>query len=316
MSAPQLLLIGPASERMLSRLTDVFEIRHMPEHPKALPSADRAKFEYVYVNDHGGVPADLMNALPKLRMISNYGVGYDSVDVRTAVKRGIVVTHTPNVLNDDVANTAILLMLATSRNLLADNAYIRAGRWSIEGPAPLSSAVRGRKVGILGLGRIGMAIAEKLAVFGVVISYHNRSRRNVPYRYFGDLEEMARDCDILICAAPGGQTTRRMINRSVIEALGPSGILINVGRGSVMDEPELIAALRDGRLGKAGLDVFANEPEVPPELLTLENATLLPHVASGTVETRDAMGDLAVENLIQFHATGKAVTPVPECNPL
>ena len=316
MSAPQLLLVGPASERMLNRMTEVFEIRQMRGHSEARPMADRDRIEYIYVNGHGGVPADLMNALPKLRIISNYGVGYDSVDVRAAVNRGIVVTHTPDVLNDDVANTAILLMLATSRNLLADNAYIRAGRWSIEGPAPLSSAIRGRKVGILGLGRIGMAIAEKLAVFGVDISYHNRSRRNVPYRYFGDLEEMAHDCDILICVAPGSQSTRRMINRSVIEALGPSGILINVGRGSIVDEPELIAALRDGRLGKAGLDVFADEPEVPSELLTLQNATLLPHVASATVETRDAMGDLAVENLIQFHATGKTVTPVPECSPL
>ena len=313
MSAPKLLLIGPATDRMLHRMAEVFELQHMPEDRQALAAEDRAMIGYIYVNGHGGVSADLIRSLPKLRIISNYGVGYDTVDVGTAVERGIVVTHTPDVLNDDVANTAILLMLATSRNFLADNTYIRAGRWSVDGDAPLSSAIRGKKVGILGLGRIGMAIAEKLAVFGVGIAYHNRNRRNVPYSYFGNLIEMARDCDILICAAPGGKATRHMINRSVIEALGPGGILINVGRGSIVDEPELIAALKDRRLGKAGLDVFANEPEVSPELLALDNATLLPHVASGTLETRDAMGELAVNNLIQFHATGQAVRPVPEC---
>ncbi len=314
MNAPRLLMIGPATERMLGRLAEVFDIRHMPDDREAFLATYGATIEYVLFNGHGGVPAELIRALPKLRIISNYGVGYDSVDVEAALKRGIVVTHTRDVLNDDVANTAILLMLATSRNFLSDNAHIRAGRWPVEGDAPLSSAVRGRKVGILGLGRIGLNLAEKLSVFGVEVSYHNRNRRDVAYRYYGDLVEMARECDILICVAPGGEATRGIVNRSVIEALGPDGILINVGRGSIVDEPELIEALGDGRLGKAGLDVFANEPEVPPELLALENATLLPHVASGTVETRNAMGDLAVENLLQFHATGNAVTPVPECS--
>lgn len=314
MSGPLLLMIGPASERMLDRLAEVFDIRHMPSDLESFPAEEWSMVEYVYVNGHGGVPENLIRALPRLRIISNYGVGYDNVDVETAVKRGIVVTHTPDVLNDDVANTAILLMLATSRNFLSDNAYITAGRWPTEGAAPLSSAVRGKTVGILGLGRIGSAIAQKLSVFGVEIAYHNRRQRDVPYRHYHDLVEMAHDCDILVCVAPGGETTRGIINRSVMDALGPNGILINVGRGSIVDEPELIAALKVGRLGKAGLDVFANEPEVPSELLALENATLLPHVASGTKETRDAMGDLAVDNLIRFHTTGKAVTPVPECS--
>ena len=314
MSAPQLLMVGPATEPMLDRLAEVFEILHIADDREAFLAENGTMIEYVYANGHGGVSADLIGALPKLRMISNYGVGYDNVDVEAAVRRGIVVSHTRDVLNDDVANTAVLLMLATSRNFLSDSAYIRAGRWPAEGDAPLSSAVRGKMVGILGLGRIGLAVAEKLSVFGVEIAYHNRSRRNVAYRYYGDLVELAGDCDILICVAPGGEVTRGIIGRRVIEALGPDGILINVGRGSTVDEPELIAALKDGRLGKAGLDVFANEPEVPPELLALENATLLPHVASGTKETRDAMGALAVDNLIRFHATGKAVTPVPECS--
>jgi len=313
MSGPRLLMIGPASERMLGRLEEVFDLQHMPDDRAAFSAADAAATGYVYVNGHGGVPAELIAALPGLRIISNYGVGYDTVDVEAAVRRGIVVTHTKDVLNDDVANTAILLMLATSRNFLSDNAYIRAGRWPTEGDVPLSDAIRGRTVGILGLGRIGLTLAEKLSVFGVEIVYHNRSRREVAYRYYGDLVEMARDCDILICVAPGGEATRGIVNRSVMEALGSGGILINVGRGSIVDEPALIEALREGRLGKAGLDVFVNEPDVSPDLLALENATLLPHVASATVETRDAMGDLAVENLVRFHATGKALTPVPEC---
>lgn len=313
MSDPRLLMIGPATERMVSRLSGVFEIHRMTDSRGASPVADAAMIEYIYVNGHGGVPGDLIAAIPRLRLISNYGVGYDTVNVETAVRHGIIVTHTPDVLNDDVANTAILLMLATSRNFLSDSGYIRAGRWPIEGDAPLTSAVRGKTVGILGLGRIGLTVARKLSVFGVETVYHNRHRRDVPYRYYGDLVEMARDCDILICVAPGGEATRGIVGRNVIDALGADGILINVGRGSIVDEPELISALQQGRLGKAGLDVFTNEPEVPPELLALDNATLLPHVASGTVETRDAMGDLAVENLIQFHATGKALTPVPEC---
>lgn len=314
MSKPWALIIGAATDRMRDRLAEVFDVRHSPPSDlDAVLAAHGAEIGYLLSNGHGGVPAALMDRMPGLRIISNYGVGYDSIDTGEAVRRGIVVTHTPDVLNDDVANCAILLLLAASRNFLADNAYLRARRWPAEGEAPPSRGLRGRTVGILGLGRIGMAVAEKLAVFGVEIVYHTRARRDVPFRFYDDLTAMARDCDVLICVAPGGAATRGIVNRQVIEALGPDGILVNVGRGSVVDEPELIAALRDGRLGKAGLDVFADEPHVPPELMALENATLLPHVASATVETRVAMGDLAVENLLRFHAAGRAVTPVPEC---
>ncbi len=313
MNRPFLLMIGPATDRMLDRLTEVFEIRHMDTGHETVPPMESSLVECIYVNGLD-VPASLINALPRLRIISNCGVGYDMIDVEAAVRRGIVVTHTRDVLNDDVANTAILLMLTTSRNFVADNAHIRSGRWPIEGDVPLSGAVRGKTVGILGLGRIGLTLAEKLAVFGVEIVYHNRNRRDVAYRYFDDLVEMAQECDILICVAPGSESTNGIVNRSVMDALGPDGTFINIGRGSIVDEPELISALREGRLGKAGIDVFAKEPDVPPELLALENATLLPHVASATVETRDAMGDLAVENLIRFHTTGKALTPVPECS--
>ena len=314
MSKPHMLMLGGASEDMLARLREVFDVHESPPGElDALLNAHGGEIAYLLSNGHGGVSAELMERLPKLRAISNYGVGYDSIDTAAAVKRGIVVTHTPDVLNDEVANTAILLMLAVARNFLTDNAYLKAGRWEAEGNPPLSRSVRGCTVGILGLGRIGLAIAEKLGVFGVEVVYHTRSKKDAPYRYYADLVQMAEDAQILICITPGGSATRHIVNRKVINALGPDGILINVSRGSVVDEAELIAALKDGRLGGAGIDVFENEPHVPADLIALENATLLPHVGSATVETRRAMGALAVENLTAFHATGKAVTPVPEC---
>ncbi len=307
-------MIGAATGRMLDRLGAVFTVHHAPPGDlDAIVSAHGDDIAYLLSNGHGGVSAALMGRLPKLRIVSNYGVGYDSIDTAEAVRRGIVVSHTPDVLNDEVANTAIMLMLAVARNLLADNAYLRAGRWQSEGAAPLSRSVRGMTAGILGLGRIGRTVAEKLAVFGVEVVYHSRNVKDAPWRYFDDLTAMARAVDMLICVIPGGAGTRHIVNREVIEALGPRGILINIARGPVVDEQALIAALRDGRLGAAGLDVFENEPQVPAELMAMENATLLPHVGSATVETRQAMGDLAVENLTVFHATGKAVTPVPEC---
>lgn len=313
MSKPDMLMIGFATQRSLDRLAESFTVHQLPEDREAFLAEHGGEIEYLMSNGHGGVPAALIARMPKLKIVSNYGVGYDSVDVATAVSRGIMVTHTPNVLNDEVANTAIMLMLTTARNFLHDNAYLKAGRWAKEGEAPLSRSVAGLTVGILGLGRIGLATAQKLAVFGVNVVYHTRSERDVPYRYYSDLVAMARDADIMICIAPGGAATQHLVDREVMDALGPPGILINVGRGSVVDETALIAALQEGRLGAAGLDVFENEPNVPQALIDLENATLLPHVGSGTVETRQAMGDLAVENLTSFHATGKAVTPVPEC---
>lgn len=314
MSKPHMLLIGYATQRSLDRLAESFTVHRMPEDRETFLAEHGPKIEYLMSNGHGGVPAALMDRLPKLKIISNYGVGYDSIDVATAVSRGIIVTHTPNVLNDEVANTAIMLLLTTARNFLHDNAYLKAGRWATEGEAPLSNGIAGRRVGILGLGRIGMATARKLHAFGVEVVYHQRTKLgNVDLRYYADLTEMARDVDVLICIAPGGPSTLKIVNREVMDALGPDGILINVGRGSVVDEHALIDALQQGSLGKAGLDVFANEPNVPDELVKQPNATLLPHVGSGTVETRQAMGDLAVQNLTQFHATGKAVTPVPEC---
>lgn len=304
-------MIG-GTDRCFERLSGPFDVHRAGDLDDILSTIGN-EIEYLFFAGHSGGDKALMDRLPALRAIANYGVGYDAIDVTEAVSRGIVVSHTPNVLDDEVANTAVMLMLMVARNFSADEAYLRAGRWESDGPAPLSRSVKGATVGILGLGRIGKATAEKLGVFGVDVVYHGRRQQDVPYRYYDNLTRMAQDVDILISIAPGGAATHHLINTEVLEAIGPNGILVNIGRGSVVDEKAMIKALQDGRLGGAGLDVFEHEPHVPPELIALQNVTLLPHVGSATVETRQAMGDLAVDNLIAFHKDGKALTPVPEC---
>lgn len=308
MSKPVALLIG-GTERTAARLAETFEVIGMGDL-----KARGAQVTHALYQGHDPFGPALMDQMPGLQMIANYGVGYDAIDVPAALERGIMVSHTPGVLNDEVANTAVMLMLAGLRNLVADEQYLRAGRWETEGSAPLSQGVRGRTVGILGLGRIGKATAEKLQVFGVEVVYNGRRPQDgVPYRFCADLTEMAREVDVLICIAPGGAATRHLINAEVIEALGPEGVLVNVGRGTVVDEAALIAALKAGKLGHAALDVFEHEPKVPIELLEMPNTTLLPHVGSATVETRQAMGDLAVDNLVSHLKDGTALTAVPEC---
>lgn len=255
---------------------------------------------------HSGIDNRVVDLLPNLEIIACFGVGVDAVDLEHAQSRGIIVSNTPDVLNDDVANLAVALLLATSRGIVAGDRYVREGRW-LKGGMKLMHSVRGKRVGILGLGRIGKDIATKLAVFGCEIMYHGRHEQpDQPYSYYADLVAMARDCDYMIVVCPGGDATRGIVNRAVIEALGPEGTLINVARGSVVDEPELVSALADGRLGGAGLDVFADEPRVPEALFALDNVVLQPHVGSATGETRWAMGDLMVRNLAA-HMAGKPV---------
>lgn len=315
---PDLLLIGTVTDVMMTRFTDEFTVHPLPAADELQGFLDTTGPSVVAVatNGHNGMPAEIMAGLPDLKIISSYGVGYDAIDADAAAARGIVVTHTPNVLNDEVANTAIMLWLAVSRNLVPNDAYVRAGRWLTEGNTPLSRSVQDRTVGILGLGRIGQAIADRLAMFNSTVVYHSRSKKDVPYRYYGDLTEMAAASDVLICITPGGASTQGIVNKQVIEALGPEGILINVSRGSVVDEPEMVKALQDGRLCGAGLDVFDKEPQVPQELFALDNVVLQPHIGSATVETRKAMGDLTCDNLSQFLKDGKTLTPVPECSQL
>lgn len=303
---PDLLQIGGITETMRDRLSEHFTIHKLSDggYP-----ADA--ITHIATNGHDGVPADVMAACPNLKMVSCYGVGYDAIDTKVAADRGILVTHTPNVLNAEVASTTILLMLASFRNFLHDEAHARSGAWE-KGGAPLSRSADNRRVGILGLGRIGQAIADKLEAFNADIHYHSRSKKDVPYTYHANLTDMAKAVEVLICITPGGPSTNRIVNAEVMDALGPEGTLINVSRGSVVDEPAMVQALQDGRLGYAALDVFEAEPKIPDALKTMSNVVLLPHVGSATVETRAAMGGLVVDNLIEHLSSGKVLTPVPE----
>ncbi|MEO0636343.1 MAG: 2-hydroxyacid dehydrogenase [Pseudomonadota bacterium] len=316
---PELLLVGGATDRMRGQLAELFNVHEDSALSDLRAFLEQRGHEISAVCVYGGasLPDGALAAMPNLKIISGYGVGYDGIPAEEAASRGIMVTHTPDVLNEDVANLALLLLLAVSRRLVRDDAWARSGNWESKGNAPLTRSIEGSTIGILGFGRIGEALARKLEVFGVTIVYHQRNRKaESAYRYYGDLVEMARDIDTLISIVPGGASTHHLINRSVIEALGPQGTLINIGRGTVVEETELVAALRDGRLGAAGLDVFEHEPHVPEGLRDLENVVMTPHTGSATVETRRAMGDLTVENLRRFFADGTVVTPVPECRDL
>lgn len=311
-----MLLIGTATPRMMEAFAAEFTVheRDKIEDLAGFLAQSGAKIEAIATNGHAGVPREIMDGTPNLKVISCYGVGYDAIDVEAAKAKGVIVTHTPNVLNNDVANTAIMLMLAVSRRLLRDDQWVRSGNWKSKGNAPLTTSIEGKRVGIVGLGRIGETIARKLEAFSCDIVYHTRNiKPDSPYRHYADLLQMAADVDYLVVITPGGTSTNKLVSRQVMDALGPQGTLINVARGTVVDETEMVKALQDGRLGNAGLDVFEKEPHVPEELFAMENVVLIPHVASATVETRQAMGDLTVENLVRFFREGVVTSPVPEC---
>jgi hydroxypyruvate reductase 2 len=285
---------------VMAALEDRYALHKIYEAPDrgAFLRAVGSKIRGIATSTVYGVSAELIDACPNLEILSSIGVGTDSHDVAHARRRGVIVANTPDVLNDDVANLALALLLASTRKLVAYDRYVREGRWVREGDPPFSRSIAGRQVGIVGMGRIGRVIAEKLAVFHCRLAYFARhARPDVAYRYYSDLVELARESAVLIVIVPGGRATERLIDRRVIDALGPEGILINVSRGSVVDEPALVAALREGRLGGAALDVFADEPNVPEALLGMEKVVLQPHQGSATVETRRAMGDLMLANL-------------------
>ena len=303
---PDLLQIGSITDVMRERLEAAFTIHQTNRY-------DADKITHVVTNGHDGVKPELMASLTNLKVISGYGVGYDAIDAKEAARRGIIVTHTPNVLNQEVATTAVLLMLSCYREVLRDDAYVRSGAWEAKGNAALTRSADGQTVGILGLGRIGQAIADKLAPWNTKIVYHSRNKKDVDYTYYDNLTAMAHDCDVIICITPGGPSTNKIVNAEVLEALGPKGTLINVSRGSVVDEAALIDALQSGKLGWAGLDVFEGEPHVPQALRDLPNTVLLPHVGSATAETRAAMGALTVDNLLQHLKDGTVISAVPEC---
>ena len=314
-SARRVLQVGPLKPSLAETLRTSYDAHVLPEN-----STERGRF----LDQHGseitvavtsgrtGVDAALMSALPNLGAVVNFGVGYDTTDMAAADSRGVAVSNTPDVLTDCVADTAVGLLIDVLRQFSAADRYLRAGRWPVDGNYPLTRQVSQSRVGIVGLGRIGGAIATRLAAFGCSISYHNRRPvADSAFTYVESPVELARQVDVLIVAAAGGGETRNLIDRSVIDALGADGYLVNIARGSVVDETALVEALTAGRLAGAGLDVFADEPHVPDALLAMDNVVLLPHVASGTVETRAAMEDLTLRNLDRFLQTGELVTPVP-----
>jgi len=259
------------------------------------------------------VDAAFMQKLPKLEQISSFGVGYDHIDAKWAGEHGIVVTNTPEVLNEEVADTALGLLLCTVREFPQADRYVRAGKWA-EAQYPLSKAtLRNRTVGIVGMGRIGKAIAKRLEAFGVPVVYHSRNpQAGVDYKYYPKLVDMARDVDTLMVIVPGGASTKNLINGEVLKALGPEGIVINMARGTVIDEPALIEALKSRTIYSAGLDVFVNEPKVPQELLEMDHVVLFPHLGSSTEVTRAAMDQLVVDNILAWAAGKPPLTPVPE----
>ncbi len=310
---PDVLIVG----KMMPHVMEALEAAYTTH--KLYEADDRTKFlnevgesiRGIATSGHLGADPAMMDACANLEIISCYGVGVDAINLPHAASKGIIVTNTPDVLNDDVANTALMLLLASTRNLVAYDKFVRAGRWPKEGDPPLTQAIADEQIGIVGIGRIGQAIAQKLGVFHCNVAYHARSERtNLPYRYYGNIVDMARDSLALIVITPGGAATHHLINREVMDALGPKGHLINVSRGSVVDEDALVAALIEGRLGYAGLDVFANEPQVPDALLAMDNVVLQPHQGSGTVRTRRAMGDLVIDNLAAHFAGKPALTPL------
>jgi lactate dehydrogenase-like 2-hydroxyacid dehydrogenase len=286
------------------------------EHFKVVREADLEVRGLAVCGGHTRIDDAFVELFPRLEIVSSFGVGYDHIDAATLAKRGIVVTHTPDVLTGEVADLALGLLIATVRQLPQVDRYLRAGQW-LQRAYPLTTTLRGRKVGILGLGRIGKAIARRLEACDLEIEYHGRKPQpDVKYRYHPTLLGLAQSCDVLMVVASGGAETRHIVNKDVLEALGPDGIVINVGRGTVIDEAALVTALQEKKILSAGLDVFEDEPRVPAELIAMEHVVLLPHVGSASVHTRNAMGQLVVDNLVSWFAGSGAVTPVPECQAL
>jgi lactate dehydrogenase-like 2-hydroxyacid dehydrogenase len=311
----EVVLIGPPKPVIVRGLDAACTIHN----------AAAAKDRDAFIAEHSGVraiacsdtaykiPGELMARFPKLQIVSSFGVGYDHMDAKYAAAHGIILTNTPGVLTEEVADTALGLLLCTVREFPQAERYLRAGKWA-ERAYPLTKAsLRNRTVGIVGMGAIGQAIARRLDAMKVPVVYHTRNKRpEVAYRHYPKVLDMARDVDTLLVIVPGGAATANMINADVLDALGPNGILINMARGSVVDEPALIEALKDKRLMAAGLDVFAKEPEVPAELIAMDNVVLFPHVGSGSVHTREKMDQLVADNIVAWAQGKPPLTPVPE----
>ncbi len=314
MSKPNLLLVSAIYPPAMAQLDAAYTVHRYWEasDKDALLASIKDTCEAAATSGHAGINAAIIRGLPKLKMVSCFGVGYDGVDIPAVQAAGLKVTNTPDVLNECVADTSMMLLLSTVRRAVFNDRFIRAGNW-VKGNAPLTDKVWGETLGIVGLGRIGKAIAKRAEGFGMKIVYHGRNKQaDVSYDYYADLKEMAKAVKVLLLILPGGKATEKMVNADVLAALGKKGYLINVSRGSNVDEPALLRALQDGVIAGAGLDVFVDEPRMSEDFFKLDNVVLQPHVGSGTVHTRTAMGQLVVDNLAAWFAKKPLLTEIPE----
>jgi lactate dehydrogenase-like 2-hydroxyacid dehydrogenase len=310
---PVVLSLGVFPPATMSTLAERFELHHFTVYPLpegALSPELKTRIRAIATEANRGATRALITSLPKLEIISCFGVGVDAIDLAAAGERGIPVTNTPGVMADECADLAIGMMLASARQMVFADRYVRSGEW-LKGPIRLGHSVGGKTVGVVGLGGIGRAIADRAKAFRMEVLWHGpRPKPGIPYEYVADLVEMARRSDFLMVACKGGEDTRGLISAAVMDALGPEGTLINVARGSVVDEGAMLARLRDGRLGYAALDVYLNSPRIAPEFLDLPSVLLQPHHGSATVETRTAIGQLMIDNLTAHFAGAKLPTPV------
>ena len=316
MAKPTILMMTPMLPAIVAKLEDRFDVLWLPGAPDPEAVIDRAadRARGIGMFPTGAASAGLMDRLGKLEVIVVAGAGYEGVDVPAARARAILVTNAPDALTQEVADVTMGLIVMTVRRLAAADAYLRAGKWEANGPMPISpGSLVGATLGILGYGRIGRAVAQRAEAFGLKIAYHGRSRQTgVPHAYFDSPSALAEASDILLVATPGGAETRHIVDAAVLAKLGPKGYLVNVGRGTAVDEAALVAALEAGTIAGAGLDVYEDEPRVHPGLIGREDVVLLPHLASGSVPTRTAMGQVMLDNLEAWFATGRGLSPIPE----
>ncbi len=309
MSKPEVVYVGAGPDWYIERYAEDYRLHRLEDgDPAKLDPQAAARIEALVAV--GGVGKDLLDALPRLRLIANAGVGYEKIDVEEAARRGIAITNTPHITDGCVADMAFGLLLAVARQITRGDRFVREGRWP-QGSFPLVGRVHGRKLGILGLGRIGQAIARRALAFDMPVAYHNRRPvADAPYTYHDTPQALAAAVDMLIVSCPGGAATHHLVDASVLQALGGRGIVVNIARGSIIDEPALIAALQNGVIAGAGLDVFEDEPQVPKELRSLENTVLMPHRGGGTIETWEDGCDLVKANLSAFFAGRPLLTPI------
>ncbi|RYH02549.1 2-hydroxyacid dehydrogenase [Salipiger sp. IMCC34102] len=312
MSKPDILVMYPTRPHAMAKLQDAYTLHRYDEarDREAFLAEHGPKCRGVVTNGHAALTRDMLDHLPNCEIVACASAGFESIDVAALADHGIAFTNTSAALYDDVADAALMLTLAARRELVQAHAYVQTGAWGEKGPYPLLSSLAGKRAGILGFGTIGAAIAERFAPLKLTIGYTARSKKDVAHRYFADPMDLADWADILVVIVPGGAETDGMVDAAMLAALGPTGTLVNVARGSVVDEAALIDALEAGKLGSAGLDVYRDEPQPDPRLTGLPNVTLYPHHASGTVETRDAMAQLVVENLAAHFEGRSLLTPV------